>query len=86
MLPIGKGIRTLPQATGVSQALRARNQKKNPIKKSPGGPGGPNSLEKVSKKSDKSGKSLENVCSGPLRDFFKDFFGISGPGGPERLL
>ena len=58
-------MRTLPRATGVSRALRARSPKKPGRRRK--------SLEKVSKKSEKSGKGLETV-------FFQTFWEL-GPGG-----
>ena len=75
-------LRTLPRATGVSRALRARNPKKV-CKESPGAfqPGAPKNLEQVSKKSEKSGKSLENACSG-LFETFSRLFGAPGPEAP----
>ena len=78
-------LRTLPRATGVSRALRARETPKKVWKKVSGasGRGTPKSLEKVSKKSEKSGKSLENVCLGLLRDFLQTFWD-PGAGGPGR--
>ena len=71
-------LRTLPRATGVSRALRARN----PIKvwkMSPwaSGPGAPKSLEKVSKKSEKSGNFKVSKVS--VRDFCETF---RHPGAP----
>ena len=75
-------LRTLPRATGVSRALRARNPKKS--EKSLLGPLAPGS-QKVSKKSRTDIFEIFSRLFGLFRDFFQTFWGPQG-GGPGKLF